>query len=978
MAAAASKPRTLREATMEADMCLAARETEPRPDLSAVARACQTPGQENRAVVSAGPVVFFGPGAPTMEIVSRGSAAPAPGAVRLEGGASRSSASRPAPPLLGRTSPARLADGSRDNARERRLRASLAKAQSGEASTGGNDALFELFGAAITDPSILGQVCKHLLAQLLGPDLLVHRSDVIAIRPTQVLARLISCAIPGIGSALRDPALWRSALGEEREFVGWWSALLARFHLRREGDTIPPEALEELVLYAMCVLRDRYAGPDFLRAQRMVPSGAPRLRDLYGSFEHLALALSKGRCMLRCRSLLAKEDRLCSQLRKDKLAAWPAQLRSELELLRHIEHPALPRIHEFFEDFNNIYLISELWDSISLPAFLKERYETEQSITEVWVSHAFRQVLDVLQYLHGLQPRCLAHGALGMASVLVRRFVGSDSAPVVAIVDLGLAAILPSPPPPRAKPRPGDGEIFSGALRWSCSEVADLRRDVLDCGALLLLVLVGRRPLDGDSVDLAASAAAAAAAAASAQASSAKRASRSGSRRTSEVTLSEAMDGFFHLSTAAKSLCAQMLEPDAERRPSAAECLRHSWFEVDAPWSEPLPLPVLAGAVDVHERVVLRQEVAARVVRELSAGPLSCGGAVFSALAELGAGVPSAAGEGAEACTPFGVHFYLQDAKYGRYVVAGGGEASCDGAQLHFTVGKDPGRDQRRMQFVSEFVDEHRFYLRDAKLGRYVQPQGGLACKNGVELQFHAGKDSGPDAVRMQFVREADADGKFYLKDAKFGRYVHPRGGQADNNEVALVFWSGKDSGSDCTRMQFMAEYEVSHVAERLQQMGLQVATLDLIACAFSDPDESALDCINLCLLAEGCADAAEEQLDRNLWRVFQAAGEDHSGTLGAAQFEQVLDGSLMAVGDTFSPPPSEGNSSCQRLRAALDLDPELTASEVVRHIAQGGREITVEALKDFVVARRTRPRPRDATTIVGGEGWKFAGPQLT
>merc|ERR1712060_23171 len=148
--------------------------------------------------------------------------------------------------------------------------------------------------------------------------------------------------------------------------------------------------------------------------------------------------------------------------------------------------------------------------------------------------------------------------------------------------------------------------------------------------------------------------------------------------------------------------------------------------------------------------------------------------------------------------------------------------------------------------------------------------------------------------------------------------------GQA-NNAITLVFWSGKDSGSDCSRMQFVAEYEVLHAAAQLQHLGLSVETLQRVARAF-DPD--GVGSVDLGHLAAGCVELAEDQLDRALWQVFQVAGEDHVGILGAAQFEQVLDGGATSTFD------SKGTSccmagpegSCRQLRAALDLDPELTA----------------------------------------------------
>jgi len=421
-------------------------------------------------------------------------------------------------------------------------------------------------------------------------------------------------------------------------------------------------------------------------------------------------------------------------------------------------------------------------------------------------------------------------------------------------------------------------------------------------------------------------------------------------------------------------LCADMLASDAQHRPNAEECLRHSWLsdvETASQDGSSLPLESLAAAVRIHEQERLCQDTISSIVKELSTGSLSCGSIAFSALAELGRSPDDRPGGNVvQSRVPFSVRFYLQDAKYGSFVAAQGGQAAIDGLDLQFTLGKEMGADRARMQFIAEYCDDHRFCLKDAKHGRYVQPQGGEASKNGVELQFYSGKDSGADGCRMQLIKEPDVDGRFYLKDAKYGRYVHPRGGQA-NNATTLVFWSGKDSGSDCSRMQFVAEYEVLHAAERLQHLGLSTDTLQRVARAF---DPEGLGSVDLGRLAAGCVELAEDQLDRALWHVFQVAGEDHIGVLGAAQFEQVLDGGAVAAyddGDKLGCMAAP-EGSCRRLRAALDLDPELTASEVVRHIAQGGHEVTFEALKDFVMGKRGyRPVPEhcgDTNSVSPGE----------
>jgi len=126
------------------------------------------------------------------------------------------------------------------------------------------------------------------------------------------------------------------------------------------------------------------------------------------------------------------------------------------------------------------------------------------------------------------------------------------------------------------------------------------------------------------------------------------------------------------------------------------------------------------------------------------------------------------------------------------------------------------------------------------------------------------------------------------------------------------------------------------------------------VICAF-DPDSTGL--VDYGRLAAACAELAEDLLDHALWRVFTAAGEDHRGVLGAAELERaLLDGGDAGVPAEAGQAAGGGGDHaggterrCQGL-----LDPELKASEIVRHIARGGHEVSFEELKDTVIHRQS------------------------
>jgi hypothetical protein len=135
----------------------------------------------------------------------------------------------------------------------------------------------------------------------------------------------------------------------------------------------------------------------------------------------------------------------------------------------------------------------------------------------------------------------------------------------------------------------------------------------------------------------------------------------------------------------------------------------------------------------------------------------------------------------------------------------------------------------------------------------------------------------------------------------------------------------------------------VAAASDALTLLGLSELSVDKVLCAY---ELGGTGMMAYCDFVAGCAEVAEDRLDHALWRVFTVVGEDHRGVFGAAELERVLDG-CAGVGEACD---SFGGSE-RYLRAALD--PELTASEIVRQIACGGCEVTFEALKDFVIRRQ-------------------------
>eukprot|EP00435_Cladocopium_sp_Y103_P038843 s3120_g10.t1 len=144
-------------------------------------------------------------------------------------------------------------------------------------------ALFDLFCAAVSEKSIVEQVCVELSRQLNREEL--QWDQLVLLRPLQTLAQIVASLMSGSGP-LKEETFW-SMLGDEEEYLPWWKALLARHGLQRSGQILLQEQLADLIVSACRMLRDSFAPESYLRNLRTVRFGAHRLQDRYEDFQLL-------------------------------------------------------------------------------------------------------------------------------------------------------------------------------------------------------------------------------------------------------------------------------------------------------------------------------------------------------------------------------------------------------------------------------------------------------------------------------------------------------------------------------------------------------------------------------------------------------------------------------------------------------------------------------------------------------------------
>jgi eukaryotic-like serine/threonine-protein kinase len=105
----------------------------------------------------------------------------------------------------------------------------------------------------------------------------------------------------------------------------------------------------------------------------------------------------------------------------------------EAGLLATLQHPAIPRVYDFFEESGRIYLVMELIAGRDLETVLDE---ASQPIEEARVARWAVQICDVLSYLHNHKPETIVFRDMKPSNVMV----AADDR--IVLIDFGIARNL--------------------------------------------------------------------------------------------------------------------------------------------------------------------------------------------------------------------------------------------------------------------------------------------------------------------------------------------------------------------------------------------------------------------------------------------------------------------------------------------------------------------------------------------------------
>ena len=109
------------------------------------------------------------------------------------------------------------------------------------------------------------------------------------------------------------------------------------------------------------------------------------------------------------------------------------QFQTEANVLAHLIHPNLPKVSDYFSDSGNEYLIMDYIEGENLADRLfRNGGPLPEGIVLTWAD----QVLDALEYLHGMQPNSVIHRDLKPANVIL------TPQGKVMLVDFGLVKLF--------------------------------------------------------------------------------------------------------------------------------------------------------------------------------------------------------------------------------------------------------------------------------------------------------------------------------------------------------------------------------------------------------------------------------------------------------------------------------------------------------------------------------------------------------
>ncbi len=207
-----------------------------------------------------------------------------------------------------------------------------------------------------------------------------------------------------------------------------------------------------------------------------------QMQLLHGRYEILEIIKSGGMGSVYEAKDTKLADSLCAvkEILEDKqnVLYFQTRFEAEMKVLAELDHPAIPRVRDFFRLKGKHYLVMDLVRGQSL---FDELEAQGQPLSAEQVTKDMLELLDVLEYLHSHNPPMI-HRDIKPSNILRDRRSGQ-----IKLVDFGLA-----------RSACGATQTAVGTLGYCAPEQsvgrAEPRSDLYSVGATMIQLLTGKDP----------------------------------------------------------------------------------------------------------------------------------------------------------------------------------------------------------------------------------------------------------------------------------------------------------------------------------------------------------------------------------------------------------------------------------------------------------------------------------------------------
>ena len=156
---------------------------------------------------------------------------------------------------------------------------------------------------------------------------------------------------------------------------------------------------------------------------------------------------------------------------------------AEPNILKKLEHPALPRIFDIIENEECIYVVVDYIEGISLDIKLVEAGSLPESVVLDWA----KQLCEVLNYLHGYKPNPIIYRDMKPSNIILTK---SGS---LKLIDFGIAR--------EYKSDSSNDTVYIGTRGYAAPEQygsgqTSVATDIYSLGVTLYQLLTGKSPND--------------------------------------------------------------------------------------------------------------------------------------------------------------------------------------------------------------------------------------------------------------------------------------------------------------------------------------------------------------------------------------------------------------------------------------------------------------------------------------------------